>query len=68
MLRCLLPRCSICMTATGCMCRLGDGKFRRVNVQGGNMLPDKMQMITSGLNAGQQVVSNALELQNSSEQ
>ena len=47
---------------------VGDGKFRRVNVQGGNMLPDKMQMITSGLNAGQQVVSNALELQNSSEQ
>ena len=47
---------------------MGDGKFRRVSVQGGNMLPDKMQEITSGLNAGQQVVSNALELQNSSEQ
>ena len=47
---------------------MGDGKFRRVSVQGGNMLPDKMQEITSGLNVGQQVVSNALELQNSSEQ
>jgi membrane fusion protein, heavy metal efflux system len=46
----------------------GDGKFRRVNVQGGSMLPNKMQEITSGIAVGQQVVSNALELQNSAEQ
>jgi membrane fusion protein, heavy metal efflux system len=46
----------------------GDGKFRRVSVEGGPMLPDNMQEITSGLNAGQQVVSNALELENSAGQ
>jgi cobalt-zinc-cadmium efflux system membrane fusion protein len=46
----------------------GDGKFRRVGVQGGAMLPGNLQEINTGLNPGQQVVSNALELQNSSEQ
>jgi cobalt-zinc-cadmium efflux system membrane fusion protein len=46
----------------------GEGKFRRMSVQGGDMLPGNMQVITSGLNVGQQVVSNALELQNSAEQ
>lgn len=46
----------------------GSGKFRRVAVQGGDMLPGNMQEITSGLSVGQQVVSNALELQNSTEQ
>ena len=46
----------------------GDGKFRRVGVQGGVMLPGNLQEIISGLDAGQQVVSNALELQNSTEQ
>jgi cobalt-zinc-cadmium efflux system membrane fusion protein len=46
----------------------GDGKFRRVGVQGGVMLPGNLQEINAGLNPGQQVVSNALELQNSSEQ
>jgi cobalt-zinc-cadmium efflux system membrane fusion protein len=46
----------------------GSGKFRRVAVQGGDMLPANMQEITSGLSVGQQVVSNALELQNSTEQ
>jgi len=46
----------------------GEGKFRRVGVQGGEMLPGDMQEVTSGLSIGQQVVSNALELQNSSEQ
>ena len=46
----------------------GDGKFRRVSVQGGAMLPGNQQEITSGLNPGQKVVSNALELQNSAEQ
>lgn len=47
---------------------VGDGKFRRVGVQAGAMLPGNLQEITTGLNLAQQVVSNALELQNSSEQ
>jgi cobalt-zinc-cadmium efflux system membrane fusion protein len=46
----------------------GDGKFKRVGVVAGAMLPDKKQEITSGLAPGQQVVTNALELQNSVEQ
>jgi membrane fusion protein, heavy metal efflux system len=46
----------------------GDGKFRRVSVQGGAMLPGNMQEILSGINAGQQVVSNALALQNTADQ
>ena len=32
------------------------------------MLPGNMQEILSGLNSGQQVVSNALELENSADQ
>jgi cobalt-zinc-cadmium efflux system membrane fusion protein len=47
---------------------VGDGKFRRVAVQGGAMLPGNLQEINSGLNPGQQVVSNALELENSADQ
>lgn len=46
----------------------GDGAFRRISVQGGAMLPGNLQEIESGLAPGQQVVSNALELQNSAEQ
>jgi membrane fusion protein, heavy metal efflux system len=46
----------------------GDGKFKRVGVVAGSMLPDKKQEIISGLAPGQQVVTNALELQNSVEQ
>src|SRR5580700_9590748 len=42
--------------------------FRRVEVKAGAMLPDKMQEILSGLSPGQQVVTNALELQNTAEQ
>jgi membrane fusion protein, heavy metal efflux system len=42
----------------------GDDKFRRVSVQGGASLPGNMQEIISGLNAGEQVISNALTLQN----
>ncbi len=45
-----------------------EGKFRRLPVQGGDMLPGNLQEINSGLSPGQQVVSNALELQNSAEQ
>ena len=46
----------------------GGNKFHRVGVTGGDMLPNNMQEVISGLNAGDQVVTNALELQNTSEQ
>jgi cobalt-zinc-cadmium efflux system membrane fusion protein len=46
----------------------GDSKFRRVSVQGGATLSGNMQEILSGLNPGQQVVSNALALQNTVDQ
>jgi cobalt-zinc-cadmium efflux system membrane fusion protein len=46
----------------------GNGSFRRVPVQGGGMLPGNMQEIRSGINAGQQVVSNVLALQNTADQ
>ncbi len=39
-------------------------QFRRVGVVAGQMLPGGNQELTSGLQAGQQVVRNALELQN----
>jgi cobalt-zinc-cadmium efflux system membrane fusion protein len=42
----------------------GNGSFRRVAVESGDMLPNGMQEILSGLNIGQQVVSSALTLQN----
>ena len=45
-----------------------DKKFRRIEVRGGEMLPGNMQEILSGLVAGDQVVSNALEFQNAAEQ
>jgi membrane fusion protein, heavy metal efflux system len=44
------------------------GGFRRVAVQSGAMLPDNLQAIKSGLTVGQQVVSNALTLQNAVDQ
>jgi len=43
-------------------------KFRRVEVAAGGNLPNKMQDIVSGIQPGQQVVSNALVLQNTVEQ
>jgi cobalt-zinc-cadmium efflux system membrane fusion protein len=46
----------------------GEGKFRRVGVVGGDMIEGGRQEIKSGLTVGQQVVTNALELQNSVEQ
>ena len=46
----------------------GDGKFKRVAVVGGAMLPDGMQEVVSGINPGQQLVTNVLELQNSVDQ
>ena len=46
----------------------GGKQFRRVEVAVGEALPNKMQEIVSGLQPGQQVVSNALVLQNTVEQ
>jgi cobalt-zinc-cadmium efflux system membrane fusion protein len=46
----------------------GDKKFRRVEVTSGDMLPNKMQEIVAGIPPGQQVVSNALVMQNTVEQ
>jgi cobalt-zinc-cadmium efflux system membrane fusion protein len=40
------------------------GKFKRVQVVGGEQLPNQMQAILSGLQPGQQVVTNAINLQN----
>jgi membrane fusion protein, heavy metal efflux system len=47
---------------------LGKGSFRRQEVTAGNMLPDNMQDIASGIKPGDQVVSNALVFQNTVEQ
>ena len=46
----------------------GGPKFQRVGVVGGVMLPGNMQEIASGIQPGQQVVANALVLQNTVEQ
>jgi membrane fusion protein, heavy metal efflux system len=46
----------------------GDKKIRRIEVVAGAILPTKLQEIVSGIKPGQQVVSNALELQNTVEQ
>jgi cobalt-zinc-cadmium efflux system membrane fusion protein len=40
------------------------GRFRRVEVVSGEMLPGGMQEIQSGISPGQLVIANALELQN----
>lgn len=47
---------------------LGNGHFKRVEVTTGIMLPNKQQEIVSGIKPGDQVVSNALDLQNTVEQ
>lgn len=46
----------------------GDKEFRRVEVAGGSILENNLQEIHSGITAGQRVVANALELQNTVEQ
>jgi membrane fusion protein, heavy metal efflux system len=43
-------------------------KFRRLQITAGDMLPGDMQEIMAGVTPGQQVVSNALEFQNTVEQ
>jgi len=45
----------------------GGNKFRKLNVQLGQTLPDKTQEIRAGLQAGEQVVANALQLSSASE-
>jgi len=47
---------------------VGGNKFRRTEVKAGDMLSGNMQAILSGIAPGQQVVSNALEFQNTVEQ
>jgi membrane fusion protein, heavy metal efflux system len=46
----------------------GSGMFRRLEVVAGNMLPDNMQEIASGITAGTRVVKDALVFQNTVEQ
>ena len=46
----------------------GNNAFRRVEVTGGDMLPNNMQEILAGLEPGQPVVRNALVLQDAAEQ
>ena len=45
-----------------------DRKFRRLEVRAGEMLPGSLQEILSGIAPGQQVVTNALEFQNTAEE
>lgn len=47
---------------------LSPGHFKRLEVVTGNMLPGNMQEVVSGIKPGDQVVSNALPLQNTVEQ
>jgi len=47
---------------------LSAGRFKRLEVQTGSMLPGNMQEVVSGLKPGDRVVSNALPLQNTVEQ
>ncbi|HET6843916.1 MAG TPA: efflux RND transporter periplasmic adaptor subunit [Candidatus Angelobacter sp.] len=46
----------------------GNGKFKRIEVTVGGMLPDNMQEILSGLAPGTQVIQDALVFQNTTEQ
>jgi cobalt-zinc-cadmium efflux system membrane fusion protein len=47
---------------------IGGGHFKRVEVVAGQVLPDNMQEVLSGLKPGDQVVANALPFQNTVEQ
>ncbi|HEV2174932.1 MAG TPA: hypothetical protein VGR71_15270, partial [Nitrospira sp.] len=47
---------------------LGNGHFKRAPVVTGNMLAGKQQEVVSGPKPGDQVVTNALDLQNTVEQ
>lgn len=43
---------------------VGDKRFRRVEVVGGDMLPGGLQEVISGIAPSQQVIANSLEFQN----
>jgi cobalt-zinc-cadmium efflux system membrane fusion protein len=47
---------------------LGNGRFRRAEIVAGNMLPENMQEVVSGLKPGEKVVTRALVFQNTVEQ
>jgi len=47
---------------------LGNGRFRRLEVVAGNMLPGNLQEVVSGVKPGDQFVLNALVFQNTVEQ
>jgi len=47
---------------------LGNGSFRRVQVEAGAMLPGNMQEVIRGIEPGQQVIAKALVFQNTVEQ
>jgi len=47
---------------------LGGGRFRRLEVVAGGVLPGNVQEVVSGIKPGAQVVQNALALQNTVEQ
>jgi cobalt-zinc-cadmium efflux system membrane fusion protein len=47
---------------------LDGGRFRRVEVTAGNMLPNNLQEILTGIRPGDQVVANALVIENTAEQ
>jgi cobalt-zinc-cadmium efflux system membrane fusion protein len=47
---------------------LGNAHFKREEVVGGNMLPNNLQEVISGLKPGDQVVARALVFQNTVEQ
>jgi len=46
----------------------GEGHFKRAEVVSGSQLPNNQQEIVSGISPGEQVVSNALDLQDTVEQ
>jgi membrane fusion protein, heavy metal efflux system len=46
----------------------GNGTFKRVQVKTGETLPNNLLEITAGVQPGDQVVSNALDLENAAEQ
>jgi cobalt-zinc-cadmium efflux system membrane fusion protein len=45
-----------------------NGRFRRVEVSAGNMLPGNLQEVKSGIKPGERVIANALVFQNTAEQ
>ena len=47
---------------------VGDVEFQRIEVTAGSMLPGNMQEVLAGIKPGQQVISNALEFENTLEQ